>query len=196
MSLVLDRLMSNARTHLPGATDPVLQLELFNVLNDFFQVSNIWQEDIAFPVLATDAAGTTYPVAPVALAAIVRFMWMLDGSGRPAYGTMATPGEIQLLRQPSQDDTYTVTVALTVNDPAGVDGFPEFPEWVAAKYSTGLVDGVLGRMMAQPAKPYSNMALAGLRTKSFKACVSQAKAEALHKNVNNGQSWRFPRFAK
>jgi hypothetical protein len=196
VSQTLDRLMSNVSTHLPGATPAVIQLELFNVLSDFFQNSNIWQEDIPFAVRAADTVPTTYYVEQESLASIVRLLWMVDSSSLPKFGTMATPGEIVLLNQPSQDDTYTATVALTINDPVGADGFPEFPDWIVNKYSTGLIDGVVGRMMAQPAKPYTNMQLAGVRTRSFRSCVATAKAEALHMNVNNAQSWRFPRFAK
>ena len=43
MSLDTDRLMGNARMHLPGATDAAIQYELYNVLNDFFQATNACQ---------------------------------------------------------------------------------------------------------------------------------------------------------
>ena len=67
-SLDLTRLMTNCRVHLPGALDTALQLELFNVLDDFFQSTNIWQEDITFQVTAGD---TAYLGAPAAISGAI-----------------------------------------------------------------------------------------------------------------------------
>lgn len=196
MSQTLDRVVNNVATHLPGAVTSVIQLELFNVLNDFFSTSNIWQEEIPFTVRAADAVPTTYYIEQESVSSIVRLLYIIDGNKLPVAGVMATPGEIVLSQSPSQDGTLTATVALTTSDPVGSDGFPEFPDWIVNKYCTGIIDGVIGRMMAQPAKPYTNLQLASVRTRSFRSCVSDAKAEALHKNVNNAQSWVFPRFGR
>lgn len=193
MSTDTDRLLNNARSRVPGATDQVLKQELFNVMNDFFQVSNIWQEDISFAVNTTDK---TYTVAPAeAYAVIVRALYVLNSGGRPVGPyQMLTPGTIVFKNTQSQADTYTVTVALTVDDPLDGSGFPQFPPWVLNKYSTGILDGLVGRVMSQPAKPYTNIQLASVHLRNFRNCMSDAKAEALHKNVNNGQTWRFPKF--
>src|SRR5262249_51152992 len=113
--------------------------------------------------------------------------------GRAIKAVMITPGDITLKVAPSEAATYTATVALTIDDPVGKDGFPEFPAWVLTKYGTGILDGLLGRLMAQPAKPYTNPGLAVIRTKNFMSTRSTAKTEVLHGNLNNGQTWRFPR---
>jgi hypothetical protein len=47
-------------------------------------------------------------------------------------------------------------------------------------------------MMAQPAKPYTNEKMAIFYMRKMVGTTSQAKLEALHRNVNNGQAWRFP----
>ena len=38
-----DRLMQTLRVHVPGATDGVIQLELFNVMDEFFRRTNAWR---------------------------------------------------------------------------------------------------------------------------------------------------------
>lgn len=192
VSLDLTRLLNNARVHLPGAIDVNLQLEFFNVLNDFFQNSNIWQQDIEFPVLGTDADPTTYEVEQYGAASIVRLLWTVNSAGRPVGASMQTPGEILLNTAATVNDTLTATVSLTVDDPLTSDGYPEFPAWTLTKYGTGILEGLIGRMMAQPAKPYTNEKLAIFHTRKFTGAISQAKYEALHRNVNNGQAWRFP----
>jgi hypothetical protein len=181
--------MNNARVHVPGAIDSNLQIELFNVLNDFFQNSNIWQTNIPVPVVV---GTSTYTLAPVTSASINRLIALVNSSILPVPATMAVPGALILNTQPSNADTLTATVSLTVDDPLDVEGNPIFPAWVLNKYNTGILDGLIGRMMMQPAKPYTNSQLAAFRMKSFKGATSQAKFEALHANLNNGQTWRFP----
>lgn len=190
MSLVINRLMDNVRTHLPGAVDTAIKLELFNVLNDFFQNSHAWTEDVPFGVTPS---ATQYSIEQESLATISQLMGVVNSAQLPVAGVMPVPGEILLRDAPSQSDTYTATVVLTVADPvSSKTGLPEFPAWVLDNYFTGILDGLLGRMMAQPAKPYSNPQLALVRTRSFKSTTAQAKTDALNKNLNNGQTWRFP----
>lgn len=191
MSLDADRVMANVRNHLPGVLDPVVQYELYNILNDFFQVTNAWQEAITFYVNG-DGVTTDYQIEQSSVSTINRLMNVVDSSNIPVAAIMATPGDITLQRAPTVADTYTATVALTIDDPVGRDGFPEFPSWILPKYNLGIIDGVIGRLMAQPAKPYSNPQIALVRTKSYIAVRSRAKAEVLHSNLNNGQTWSFP----
>lgn len=193
MSLDTDRLMNNARVHLPGATDTALQLEWFNVLNEFFQDSNIWQEEIDFDVTSEDDPDTTtYYVEQESVASIVRLLGIVNSDDLPVNGTMFVPGEIVLTTQPGQDDTYTATVTLTVNDPVARDGFPEFPAWVLNKYGMGLLDGLLARMMSQPAKPFTNTQLGAYHMRRFRSTVAQASSDATRRNLANAQAWRFP----
>jgi hypothetical protein len=37
-----DRLMQTLRVHVPGATDPLIELELFNVMDEFFRRTSAW----------------------------------------------------------------------------------------------------------------------------------------------------------
>ena len=185
----IDRLMDNARVHLPGATEDNIKLELFNVLDDFFQNSNIWQERIVFCVRPNDC---DYSIAPSDVSTINRLLLITNSSSQPVRGSMAEPGEIILDYPPSQEDKYTALVALTINEPVTQEGFPKFPSWIMNKYGVDLVDGVVGRMMAQPAKPYSSERLAIFHSRKFRGAVAQAKFEAQHLNVYRGQAWWFP----
>lgn len=196
-SLDMNRLMDNARIKLPGALDGTLQLELVNVLNDFFAGSNIWKEDLPFQVTPTsetyleDPAAWTYTIVP-SQGQINRVLGVVTSKGLPVPVGMSIPGEIVLARQPSEADTYTAQVALVLGDQMTKEGYPAFPEWILSKYYNDLLDGLLGNMMGQLAKPYSNPNLAQYHLKKFRSAVSQAKVEAQHENVYRGQSWRFP----
>ena len=193
----MNRLMDHARIRLPGALDAAIQMELFSALDEFFQKSNIWYEDVAFAVAPTTATyysnpeAFTYELVPDQ-GSIVRLIGVADSQGVPQMATMPKPGDVVLSFSPNADDTYTARVTLTVTDPTTRDGYPEFPDWVLNKYGSEILDGVLGRMMSQIAKPYTSPAIAMIHLKKFSAAVSQAKVEASHQNVYRGQSWSFP----
>lgn len=185
----INRLMDNLRIRLPGALDDVLRMEAFNALNDFFQDSNIWYEDIDFLTI-TDTQN--YLLTPSSPASIVRLMGVVDQNEQPISGFMDTLGELVLQDKPIGGYTYTARVSLTVNDPLDREGYPVFPMWVLNKYQNDIIDGVLGRMMSQAAKPYSNPQLAIFHTRKFSAAIAFARVEANRHNIYRGQRWQFP----
>lgn len=191
-SLDLTRLMNNVRLHVPGALDSAIQLELFNVLDDFFRQSNVWQEEISF---RTRSGTTDYSIEPESVSTIVRLIKLQNDDEIDVPATMEVPGELILRTAPSSSRTLTATVSLTIDDPVNRENYPEFPAWILDKYWLGFVSGVLGRMMSVPAKPYSNERLAIFHSRKFSGAMAAAKSEALHKNLHNGQTWRFPKFA-
>lgn len=194
MTADLNRLMDNLRIRLPGATDDALKLEYFSTMDQFFSATNIWTEDIDFEVTNDNK---TYYVTPSGVANIQRLMGVVNSDGVVVAALMKTPGEITLVDYPNQADTYTLQLALSVKDPVTRDGYPEFPDWILEKYGVDLIDGVLGRMMSQIAKPYSNERMAIYHMRRFQNTMAIAKVEAQHRNVYRGQSWRFPQnFAR
>ena len=70
------------------------------------------------------------------------------------------------------------------------------PDEILHKYGRGITSGLIGRMMAQPAKPYANQQLAVYYTRLFAGAVAQARADVRHKHLYDGQTWRFPSFAR
>ena len=194
----MNRLMDNARFRLPGALDSAIQFELFAVLNEFFQETNIWYEDIAFDVTPTsdtyfeNPSAYTYELIVLEGGTINRLLGMRDSGGFRQRGSMPTPGYVILANSPNQADTYTARVGKTITDPVTRDGYPVFPDWILNKYGNDILDGVLGRMMGQVAKPYASPQLAVVHLRNFKQAVGKAKAEAMHGNVYRGQNWTFP----
>ncbi len=195
----IDRLMNNARMRLVGATDPVLQQELFAVMDDFFKKSNVWNEDIELSVPGMDPANTVYPLAPAAPALIDKLLWVFQkptetsiGRGSAVVAAMSIPGELTLRTQPSSDVEYIVTVALTVADPTDRGGYVQFPAWVLAKYREAILDGLLGRMMSQPSKPYTNSQMAVFHMRKFNQAMASARVEWTRNNTYRAQAWSFP----
>ena len=198
MSYATERLIKNARVSLPGSLDDAILLELFNVLDQFFRESSIWTEDIPFTAYPYEPAGTVYYIEPESVSTIVRLLHVVNVNGFRQRCLMSVPGEITFMLpppsgEPDADYVYMASVALSIIDPVQRDGYPEFPQWILEKYATGILSGLIGRMMAQPAKPYSNLQLASAHMGAFRRAVAIAGTESLHRNVNNAQAWVFPR---
>ena len=197
MTYATERLIKNARNALPGSLDSVILLELYNVLDEFFRDSSIWQEDVVFSVTAGDPVGTIYYIEPESVSAIVRLLYVFNVDNIRQHAFMRIPGEITFTSPPPQQEPpstyqYIATVALSIVDPVQRDGYPEFPQWILDKYGLGILDGVLARMMLQPAKPYTNPQLGAAHWGAFRKTCSHAGTESLHMNVSNAQSWVFP----
>lgn len=186
----INRLIDNLRVQLPGATDVAIKFEVFNALNDFFQGSNVWREDIAVTVTS---GVTSYDLVPSGPAKIVQLMSVFDANQFPVNAQIdLISGELLLQQTPSSDTTCTAQVALTVNDPIDREGYPVFPMWVLNIYMNGIVSGVLARMMGQPAKPYSNTQLAIYHNRNFNIAIANARVEANRGFTYGSQKWRFP----
>lgn len=186
----ITRLMTNLRIRLPGAIDDAIKFEVYNALNDFFQGSNIWREDIPVPITS---GVKEYALTPTGAANIVRLINVVDNNSIPvdAWLDLET-GDLVLGMTPSTDTTYTAQVVLTVNEPLDREDYPVFPTWVLNLYMNDITDGVLGRMMSQPAKPFSNAQLAAYHARSFQSAIANARAEANRNYAYSSQRWRFP----
>ena len=183
------RIYKNARTHLPGALDSMIQVEMYSALDELLQGSGCWKEDIDF---ATVADTTIYEIEPEEnVALIVRLNRLENADEIEVKSTMYEPGVIVLNTAPTVVETLTAKVVLTVSTTLA-SGDPNVPEWILAKYSTGLVDGLVGRMMAQPAKPYTSERLSIYRMRRFVGAIARARVEAQHGNLTGGQTWQFP----
>ncbi len=199
MAADIDRLMNNARSRLSGAVDTVLQLELFNVMDDFFKKSNVWNEDIDIMIPGMDPANTIYEITPTGPALIDKLLWVFQvpddtsiGRGPGVAAAMSIPGKITLRTQPSSAVLYRISVALTVQDPTLRNGYVTFPAWVLAKYRDCILDGLLGKMMSQPGKPYTNTQLSVFHMRKFVTQVASARVEWTRNNTYRAQAWAFP----
>ena len=196
MTAEMNRLIDNAKIRLPGALDAAIQLELFSMLDEFLRETNAWTEDVPFDVepasvpFQQDPFSYTYQIT--AAGEIVRLLGVFNAGGIKQNASMPVPGEIIIPNPPAGAEQFTARVSLTVRDPVDKDGFPSLPAWVMRKYGTDFLDGLLGRMMSQPAKPYTSLPLAAAHMRKFKSSTSKAIVETTKQNVYGAQNWRFP----
>ena len=81
-----ERLLQTLRVHVPGATDAMIELELFNVVDEFFRRTSSWlyTQDIELEENRLD-----YALALPADSTVVRLMWV-SHQGVPVPSTAST----------------------------------------------------------------------------------------------------------
>jgi hypothetical protein len=183
-----NRLLDQARVKLPGASDAGIKGELFDVFNEFFSVSSAWLEDITVSVFATQ---TTYDLVPAFDGQIIRLLGVVDARNIPQVAALPDFSTL-VIRAPSTAQNYTVTVAKNVTLPNDKKDLPIVPDWVLSVYGTVILDGLLGRMMLQQSKSYSNESLGTYHLKKFNSGVNGARVATLKRNSMNDQAWGFP----
>lgn len=187
VSATITRMMNNLRIQLPGAVDGAIQLEFFNAVEEFCSLTNVWLEKINISVVAGD---TTYSITPTN-GQIIRLMSIVDQNEVPVASTMSLPGEVILASEPNVAGTYVAQVAKTVSDVDG-NNYPVIDDWILDKYNADITDGIIGKMMVQPSKPYTNERMAIYHLRRFANAAAIARSEARHQNLYAGQRWRFP----
>lgn len=190
-----DRLMDNLRVKLPGAIDPLIKTELWNTLNDACREGHLWRETIDVPLVEGEVA---YEVAPAG--AEVVHVYGVSHATLDVTGTVYDNGMVVLRnRTPLFSDTTTplfVDAALTPSLDAGADIENLIPADMWSTHHNMLVDGVIGRMMGQVAKPYSNPALAAYHLRSYRSQMVEARRRIKTGGIPGAQTWRYPRWAR
>jgi hypothetical protein len=185
-----DRILSEARIRLPGAIDDVMKLELFGVLDEFFRRTMLWQETIRLGVITTKQ---TYDLSSNEwIATINELIYVMNKDAIPVNASMPVAGELYLYSYPAEDQTYTVRVALALADALDDDGCPQVPQWIITKYHEAFKDGLMARMVLQPAKPYFNKDLSLYHGARFRSAMTAAFADMKQQNTFDTQAWRFP----
>ncbi len=189
---LVDRILDSARSRLPGAMDTPILFELADVLNEFFRMSTIWRETITIQM---DATTLDYELFTDDMPArVTTLLGVLNSDNIAQQATIVDGNTLRLLREVTAGPYYVWTI-LTVTNKINNEKYPRFPQWISDTYGDVIADGIVGRMAAQPAKPYSSPKHALFYTSKFKQGTMSAKIEANKQHLYAGQPWRFPRFA-
>lgn len=189
-----EQFMTLAEVKLTGASQAGIKAELYDVMKEFFTDSNAWREDIEFQAKANS---NSYLLSPATDGQIIRLVGVWDDKGIPVPSFMPEFGTLKLLHGPQNDPPakWFARVVKTVTHPITREGVPVAPDWALRVYSVSIMDGLLGKMMGQQAKSYSNSTMSGYHLRRFRQAIKVARVEAEAANTVGAQAWAFPRFA-
>lgn len=189
-----DQLIYQGQEKCTGASVRGLTAELYDVLKEFFMDSNSWSENIMFSV---DAGTTSYPITPLNGGKIIRLsgVWGTNNTFVPA--VMEDFGTVVLNNVPTSTptDQWMARVVKTVGIPVDKVGKPDAPEWVLSVYGKHILDGLLGNMMAQKGKAWTDSTQSTYHLRRFRTGIQMARTAAIRANLVGGQEWVFPRNA-
>lgn len=195
-----DQMMNQARVTLVGASEAGLRGALYDTLAEFFNDSSCWTQDVTVSAVP---AVTSYPLV-VGEGQIIRLVGVVTAPPSPVSSINALPqglfvpalmadiGTLILARAPSTAAQYVATVVTNVSLPTAKNAMPIAPDWVLPVWHVGILDGLLGKMMIQPAKSYSNTQQGAYHLKRFRDAIARARVSKLRANTNGAAAWRFP----
>lgn len=182
---------------LMGATTTVVDFELRRVAINFCEETQVHTEEVTpINVLANTAAYTLAPSSVELEPCMVKAAWFDDtplkyapmdvlNSVSPqwqdATGPAATafthrrPDEIILYPVPDTALTGGLRVEIAVRPSLAATGLTD---WITTRYIYAIADGVKGKLMAQPGKPWTNLELAGYHTQLYESAKTRATIDA------------------
>ena len=182
------KLFGKAQVALQGASDIALQVQLFDVLEDFFDNSNCWQEAIPVSVIPNTLI---YQIYPLQEGRILRLNGVLDQNNMQQQAIMPVAGTLQFLYPYNSIQTMTAIVVKTVTDPLCCFP-PGIPEWLLPAFGRGIYHGLVGAMFLQPGQSYSNPQMANYHTQKFRDAWAHARVSIMKANTVGAQNWAFP----
>ena len=189
----VERLLNLVRTELIGASDAGIKGQLYDVCREFFKDSNSWYEIISVPILS---GHRHYRITPRDGGMILRLATIWDNNHitMPAIMPHLDPpsAELELVYPQNVNMTARAIVTKQIVEPTTKDMLPDAPRWLLPVYHETILDGVLGKMMAQTTKSYSNDTQAVYHLRRFRDGCMQARVASERANLYGGQAWRFP----
>jgi len=181
------KILGQADTALMGASQAAMQAQLFDVLDEFFNDSNCWQESISITVIPELL---DYPLHP-STGRILRLYGVLDQNNVPQPAVMPVIGTVHFLYPYTNTQPMTAIVVKNVTDPLECQP-PHIPDWVLPAHGQAILSGILGNMMLQPGMSYSNTALAQFHLGKFADAIAKARIAMSRANTVGSQNWAFP----
>lgn len=197
-----EQMMNQARVTLVGSSDAGLKGAFYDVCSEFLNDSSSWTQDVQINAIPTRR---NYPLQ-VAEGQVIRLVGVStpptpDGQASnsttvPAgvfiAALMPDVGTVQLAIAPIAATTYVATVVTNVALPTDKNAIPIGPDWLLPVWHVGLLDGLLGKLMMQPAKSYSDKVTGAYHLKRFRDAIARARVSKLRASTNGAQAWRFP----
>lgn len=194
--------------HTPGLVRSLAKREVLLAIREFYQQSTSWRVVIGPKNVVANKA--RYNLSPYdAYANIVQVFWVAYNTTsltpmptRPPGATLTesvpwgyyndSPDSVVLWPTPTTFLAKGLTFSVALAPKNTVNHLPRI---AATHHYDAILDGALGRILAHPAKPYSNTALGTYHLNRFRNAIGAFKGAAIQ-GQNGSQAWSFPPFGK
>lgn len=188
--LELDELYNDVQSELPGLEPEHGARVCRQAVNRFLERSSTWRYTLT-PFF--DELGIVKLEAPdCALITHYRdIRWCGPRGKRPSFKTTQTPYELQMLPvvDPFEVGWLAVTLILKMSRSGS-----KIPDYILDVHYEAMRIACLARLMAEPAKPYTDTAMAMLYSRQAKSFESEARDIAERQYGRQESKWQYPRW--
>ncbi len=193
----VDNLMNQLRVELLGSSDALLASQMYQVMTEFFNDSSFWTECVPIAALPNT---TSYSVTPtegqiIRLNGVVHITRDSTNNINGAYFVpclMPEVGTVSAQHAPANPESWLADVVLNVSLPTLRGGVPIAPEYTLKQWFLAIKEGILGNMMNQKDKSWSDAKGALYHLSKFRRYINEARSIKLRANTVGASAWRFP----
>jgi hypothetical protein len=178
----LARLYDNIQATVPAVSLPLITMETWNTIEDFYIRSTAKRETVYWTMQPGTQQVDFNPFDSNWLVA-----WVLEVSGLPRW-KIDMPALLTDMSLNSQLGLRQGCALLALKP---VSYSSQLPPELFQQYFETILSGVLFRLHALPTKPWSSPQLASFHGKKYSAGIAAARGLAI-KGYSDGASWRFP----
>lgn len=191
-----------------GAVRNVVKRELSNTVREFYRDSRAWRVTVGprnvvanrrqYILSPYDAYSEVIGVSAVSISGqaldklVNRSHTVSQTSSIPTHYFVPEPGVLELYPTPLESIPSSMFINVELIPSENVRLLPVL---AGTDHYDAIFDGLLGRMYAHPAKPYTNLSGAEYHLKRFRSAIGKAAGMAKQGGIG-AQNWRFPRFGK
>lgn len=191
--IITDNMLDTLRLHLPGSLDGVIKLELFNAIDEFCRTSDAYREVLQVPLQEGVTSYILTMPEHMLLARVISVSHQTMGLGWTVYDPASDM--LLLSNTPNAEHVETPLYVVVSLTPAQ-DGLQDLDDWLPADVwrnnYQAFLDGALGKMLGQYAKPYSSKDLAVYHLHRFRNAIAVARNEANTGPIKGAQNWMYP----
>jgi hypothetical protein len=180
----ISRLYDNVQSTVPAVTLPMVQMACWNTIEDFYIRSTSRREQVNWQMAANVQQIDFNPYDENWLVA-----WILNVCGL-SYPKICMPGLLIDMSTSTEQRNGTVLLALKPNSFNAT-----FPDELFSQWFETILSGVLFRLYATPAKPYSSPQAAQFHGHAYRAGVASARDIAQRQYTQGPGRWYFPLYA-
>jgi hypothetical protein len=184
----VERLFDNVQAVVPAVGLAMVKLAAWNTIEEFYIQSTFCREHLFWKM----AGGVqTIDFNPFSATELVAWVLSYKGLSR---GKIEPPGVLRDLTFPASTEEREGEAWLALK-PVSFDAVNcGCSQELWSSWFEPVLDGTLGRLYSQPAKPYSSPQLAQYHMRRYRAGIARAR-DVANRGFTNGVAWRFPYFA-
>lgn len=173
---------------LTGASYAGIKAKMYEVMTEFFNDSSCWRECIPFNAVPNKL---DYFLEATE-GQIIRLSGVADVNNTFYAALMPDMNARCIILSHAPNTAQQLFARVVKNVNARHKEIPIAPEWTLQKWHLAIKHGIIGQLMNEQNKSYSDKKGAIYNLSRFRHYINEARAQSLRANTEGATAWRFP----